>query len=190
MQNPIKYLSLFFLLFFYSCLPSACSKKTRDRSWAVKMPNSPMHNFYKVNDSIYRSEQPTEKGFVFLQSQGIKTILNLREDRSDTGIQQKRIFTNFEVPMITADFTEKEIIAALQILKKAPKPILVHCKHGADRTGVVLAMYRIVFENWPKQKAIDELRNGNYGFHRRYRNIIEFIQRSDPDKIKQQVLVQ
>ena len=43
-------------------------------------------------------------------------------------------------------------------------PVLVHCKHGADRTGCIVALYRIVFQSWSKEAAIDEMHNGGYGF--------------------------
>ena len=63
----------------------------------------------------------------------------------------------------------------MRILKNAPKPIVVHCHQGSDRTGAVIAMYRIVFQKWAKEKALDEMENGGFGFHKRYSNIVHYI---------------
>jgi protein tyrosine/serine phosphatase len=90
--------------------------------------------------------------------------------------------------MSANSFTDKEIIDALRTLKNSPKPMLVHCLHGSDRTGVVIAMYRILFENWTKEQALDELQHGGYGFHEKYTNIIRYVQKADTEKLKTIVL--
>lgn len=43
--------------------------------------------------------------------------------------------------------------------------MVVHCWHGSDRTGAVIAAYRIVQQGWSQHDAIDEMINGGYGFH-------------------------
>ena len=49
--------------------------------------------------------------------------------------------------------------------------ILIHCYHGSDRTGASIAMYRIIFENWSTEDALNEMKYGGYGFHPIWRNI-------------------
>ena len=66
-------------------------------------------------------------------------------------------------------------------------PYLIHCQHGADRTGTMVAMYRMVIQGWPKDKAIDELVNGGYGFHPVWQNILAYLQEVDVEKIKAEV---
>ena len=82
---------------------------------------------------------------------------------------------------------DEKVIEALRIIKQANGPILIHCWHGSDRTGLVSAMYRIVFQGWSKEDAIDELMNGGYGYHSLYKNIPEFIRQADIEKVKQSV---
>ena len=159
----------------------------RPGNWAVKFSSTFVHNFYKLNDSIYRSSQPCKKAFVELSQLGFKSVLNLRKDHSDqidnTPLQL------YEVRMNASHFTDAEIVSTLKILLKSPKPIVVHCMYGADRTGVVLAMYRIIFENWTKQMAIDELMNGGYHFHKRFTNIPGYITEVNIERIKKLVFV-
>ena len=84
---------------------------------------------------------------------------------------------------------DEDIIQALKIIKNSPKPILVHCWHGSDRTGVVIAMYRLVFENYSKDEAIRELRERKYGYHEAvYGNIVKYIENVDIEKMKEEIL--
>jgi tyrosine-protein phosphatase SIW14 len=82
---------------------------------------------------------------------------------------------------------DDQIIKALKDLMDAPKPILVHCARGSDRTGVVIAMYRIIFQNWTKEEAIKEMRDGGYGFHTGYTNIVSYIEKVDIEKMKKKL---
>ncbi|WP_417935520.1 tyrosine-protein phosphatase [Gilliamella apis] len=53
--------------------------------------------------------------------------------------------------------SDKKIIQILKTIKNSPKLRLIHCWHGSDRTGVVVAIYRLIFQNWNKRQVIDEL---------------------------------
>jgi protein tyrosine/serine phosphatase len=77
----------------------------------------------------------------------------------------------------------------LRAIAQAEKPILIHCWHGSDRTGVVAAMYRMVFQNWPREQAIDEFVNGGFGYHASfYPNIERYLKRVDIEAIRRQVV--
>ena len=84
--------------------------------------------------------------------------------------------------------SEDQLINALRIIKNRKGPIVFHCHHGSDRTGAVCAMYRIVFQGVSKQKAIQEMTEGGFGFHRIYKNIIRTIEKADIERIKREVL--
>jgi protein tyrosine/serine phosphatase len=86
--------------------------------------------------------------------------------------------------MEAGEITDDKVIEALRIIKETDGPILIHCWHGSDRTGLVSAMYRIVFQGWTKEDAIDELTHGRYGHHTIYGNIPEYIEKADIVKIK------
>jgi tyrosine-protein phosphatase SIW14 len=161
--------------------------QTRNTNWATKVEAKHLDNFYKLNDSVYRCEQPDKKAFKALEQFGIKSDLNLRDDQSDKERLKKRDIERYRVKMNSKEVIEAEVVEALQDILHAPKPIVVHCKHGADRTGVVIAFYRIVFCNWTKQQAIDELKNGGYHFKTKYVNIIKLIEKANIKAIKKAV---
>ena len=147
-----------------------------------------MKNLHKVNDFVFRCEQPDEKAIDELMALGIKSVLDLRKKNSDSSLLAGKALQFYKVGMEAKQVTDEEIVEALIILRDAPKPIVVHCRHGADRTGLVMAMYRMVFQNWTKEKALGELVNGGYGFHKELANIPEYINAVNIEKIKKMLI--
>jgi len=166
----------------------ARQKDNRNPNWAqpVNLPES--ENFYQVTPWLFRSAQPTAAAFVAYEKFGIKTVINLRDKHSDRKHLRGGSSLNLiEIKVKTWDVDDEEVITVLRHLKTAPRPILIHCQHGADRTGTMIAMYRIVFENWSKREALDEMMNGGFGFHRIWKNLPEYINDVDVQKIKKAV---
>jgi protein tyrosine/serine phosphatase len=180
---------LFSLICFVATLTEPIFSQTQNRpsSWGVKIPSKNLDNLYRVSDDLYRSEQPSNEAFVELKGMGIKSVLNLRTTEKDDELIGNLNLKTYLVPMDAGNFTDKEIIEALKVISNAPKPILVHCRHGADRTGVVVAMYRIIFQGWTKDDALNELLNGGYGFHTTYKNIPEYIKNVNVESIKSEL---
>jgi protein tyrosine/serine phosphatase len=81
---------------------------------------------------------------------------------------------------------DTQVIAALKAIKAAEKdgPVLLHCLHGADRTGLVSAMYRILYQGWTKDQALQELTEGGYGYHALWKNIPTYLRAVDVEKIR------
>jgi len=177
------------ILVFLFCKASVYCQTIQNRpsNWAIKIKNSGLSNLYELNDSIYRCEQPDSLGFTIIDSIGIKSVLNLRANHTDNYLTHKLPLNLYNVEMLAMSFGDNEIIQALRILKNSPKPIVVHCYYGSDRAGVVIAMYRIVFQNWTKENALNELRNGGYGFHEIYFNIPRYIREADIERIKREI---
>lgn len=163
------------------------SKSSRPQNWAQKVSGSPFDNLYKVNNDVYRSEQPDSDGYNYLQQKNVASILNLRSGHTDNISGTNYTGTLYSVPMVASSVSDVEIIKALRFIRTAPKPIDVHCQHGSDRTGVTMAMYRIVFQNWSKQDATKEMTDGGYHFHSQYTNLINYIRDVDVNYIKTQV---
>ena len=141
--------------------------------------------FYRLNDSVYRSEQPGRKGFQELKSYGIKTVLNLRRLKEDHKKAKHTTLHLEQLRLKSSEIDEQDIITALRILKEAEKPVLIHCWHGSDRTGVISAAYRIVIEHWPKEKAIAEFRQREFGYHENwYPNLVTLLNGLDVAEIR------
>ncbi len=116
-------------------------------------------NFHKVNDMVYRGAQPKSGGLELLKQLGIKTVVSLRDDdarakQEEAGARMAGL-QYFNLPFERwGRPQDKEMEQVLSIINNpANQPVFVHCKHGADRTGVVIAVYRITHDGWTSQQA-------------------------------------
>ncbi len=142
-------------------------------------------NLHRISDNLFRSAQPTSTGMKKLKGIGIETVVNLRSFNSDreeiglTGLAYEHIYMKAWHP------EEKEIIRFLQIVTNPKRtPVLVHCQHGADRTGTMSAIYRIAVQGWTKKEAIREMTGGGFGFHSVWEGLPPWINDLDINAIK------
>lgn len=161
------------------------SQTYRPTHWAQPMEMKGVPNLHKVSDTLYRSAQPSAEGMRNLKAMGIETIVNLRSFHSDrheigdTGLAYEHIYMKAWHP------EEEEAVRFLQIVTNPRRvPVLVHCQHGADRTGAMFALYRVAVQGWGKEKAIEEMMQGGYGFHGVWDNLIQWINALDIEGIK------
>ena len=157
----------------------------RPERWAKPMEMKGVSNLHKVSETLYRSSQPSADGMRNLKAMGIETIVNLRSFHSDrdeigdTGLAYEHIYMKAWYP------EEKEAIKFLQIVTNPRRsPVLVHCRHGADRTGTMCALYRVAVQGWSKEEALKEMTEGGFGFHGIWGNLIEWINALDIERIK------
>jgi protein tyrosine/serine phosphatase len=149
-------------------------------------------NFHQVNKLIYRSGQPETDEFVSVSKEyGIRSVLNLRQWHSDSwkiaaaNRQLSAGLRLYEIPLNTSRITERDLYKILTVIRDGPKPVLIHCWHGSDRTGCAVAASRIVVENWSVEDAVNELMKEEYGHHKTiYTNIPELLRKADWQKIK------
>lgn len=156
--------------------------------WANPVATTNLSNFYKIDDKLYRSEQPLQSALQELQSMGIPNVLNLRffHDNNDEAVGTN--LNLFHVRMDPYNVDDATVIRALQTIRHINGPVVVHCWRGADRTGLIVAMYRLLYQNWTKEEAIDELINGGYGFHAgSFPNIVDYIEEVDVEAIRAKV---
>lgn len=121
-------------------------------------------NFYQVNKEVYRGAQPSKEGFQNLAKLGVKTIIDLREADSNATAEKKMVeaagmhFINVPMRGMTTP-SDADVQKVLSIFNDSTQgPVFVHCRRGADRTGTVVACYRISHDGWDNTKALKEAR--------------------------------
>jgi protein tyrosine/serine phosphatase len=171
---------------FIACIPVAAAD--RPLQWAQPLFVQGVNNFHKIDDNLYRSEQPTKEGMRNLEKIGIRTVINLRAFHSDEDELTGTKLLNQELSVKTWHIEDEDVVGVLQLIRKKENgPFLIHCQHGADRTGLMSAMYRIVEQGWSKEAAIKEMVEGGYDFHAIWTNIIDYIEKVDIEKIKKEI---
>jgi len=129
----------------------------------VTAPGVP--NFHKVNDGLYRGGQPSEKGFESLAKLGIKTVVDLRipdgQSRWEKKIVEDLGMHYVHIPLHGGAMpTQQDIDHTFNILlDSARMPVFVHCREGKDRTGMIVACYRISHDGWTNARALAEAKS-------------------------------
>jgi protein tyrosine phosphatase (PTP) superfamily phosphohydrolase (DUF442 family) len=166
-------------------------QRNRPPHWAQPLQMKGVPNLHKVSDSLYRSAQPSAEGMRNLKAIGVETIVNLRSFHSDrdeigdTGLAHEHIYMKAWHP------EENEAVRFLQIVANPRRhPVLVHCQHGADRTGAMVALYRVAVQGWSKEEAVKEMFQGEFGFHGIWDNLLQWINALDVERIKKRAGIQ
>lgn len=138
----------------------ATTPAAEETSAAKELPN-----FHQVNEHLYRGAQPGVEGFERLARLGIRTVINLRDDDERATVEEAAAermglryynipFGGFGRP---SEAKVEEVLSLIEA--KENWPVFVHCKRGADRTGVVIAAYRIAHDGWNAETATHEAKH-------------------------------
>ena len=119
-----------------------------------------------ADGKVYRSGQLSEKQLSkYIEKYRVQSILNLRgrNEKADWWVNEVNLANRLGVSHYDVALSSKrqpspeQFREILYILQTAPKPLLIHCEAGADRSGLVSAVYLLEFEGYPYQKARRQL---------------------------------
>ena len=154
-----------FLSIVVSLAVASASAESRDG----RLPN-----FQKVNDHVYRGAQPTDDGFRELAQLGIKTVIDLRQIGEHSQADEQKLVTSLgmryiSIPMAGMSTPKDDQVTAVlaRLSDTTSGPVFVHCKRGADRTGMVVAVYRVSQDGWENKKALNEAKSYGMSFFER-----------------------
>ncbi len=162
----------------------------RSELWAVPIALDGVPNLHQITPTLYRSEQPTALGFRNLEKLGIRTVINLRAFNSDDDEVRGTSLRTERVRILTWNIDDDHVVAVMRMLRNPENgPYLIHCQHGADRTGLMSAMYRILEQGWSVNDALAELTSGGYGYHAVWKNILRYVRSADVEGLRAAIAV-
>jgi len=157
----------------------------RPAGWAEPIVLDGVPNLHRLTPTLYRSEQPTALGMQNLEKLGIRTVINLRAFNDDLDELRGTALRAVHVPVHTWHLETEDIVAVMRELRQPENgPFLIHCQHGADRTGLMSAMYRMLEQDWSAEDALLELVDGGYGYHSMWRNIKRYVRSADVSALR------
>ena len=136
---------------------------------AEKLKLAGVPNAGKVSEMLLRGAQPSAQGLAELKKLGVTTIVDLRGNSGPLAWERAQAeslgmrFVNIPVLGWSAPGDAK-VAQFLKVVQQDPtQKIFVHCYYGEDRTGVMVATYRIAQQNWTPEQAAAEM--NSFGFH-------------------------
>ena len=173
-----------------ACMTSpALPLNERPDSWGELIQRD--SNFYQIDHSLYRSEQPSAELSQLIQTYQIDVIINLRARHKDPKIVQDPSIEYVHLPIHTWQINREDLLQVMRTIQQAKQKqqkVLIHCYHGSDRTGASVAMYRIIFQGWSIEAAKQEMKHGGYGYHSIWKNIDQLLNVENVRWIQEQLL--
>lgn len=135
-------------------------------AYASEIQVAGIPNFHEVTAHLYRGGQPTGEGWNRLSKMGVKVVIDLRrQGEHSVGDERRAVeaagmrYVNVPMKGIVAPENEQisKVLKLFDVSETAP--VFVHCRRGADRTGTVIACYRIAHDGWRSERALKEAKS-------------------------------
>jgi protein tyrosine/serine phosphatase len=134
-----------------------------------------LSNAGKVAPGVYRGAQPGKDGYATLKTMGVKTVIDMRTSESEKVQVEAAGMRAIAIPIEMSREGLKEKLDRVVALMADPanQPVYIHCRHGQDRTGIVVAVYRMKLQGWALADAEAEMQA--FGFNDIWVNFKKFI---------------
>jgi protein tyrosine/serine phosphatase len=127
-----------------------------------------LSNAARVSGTLYRGAQPAPSAFPELKKLGIAVVVDFSDNREDIQREKTRVETQgmtfISIPWSALNNPSRENVVAFfaALHDNSGKKIFVHCERGADRTGTMIALYRIAYDHWTPDQAVGEMNAFHY----------------------------
>lgn len=156
---------------------------SRPAQWA--QPVATQYNLYQMSPTLYRSALPDSAAQPLLEKLHIATVINFLPEADSSWLKTPGV-TQVQLPYRTNHVDDADVLAALRAIQtaQAKGPVLMHCKHGSDRTGLMSAMYRVVIEDWSKEDALKEMTQGGFGESSHHKDGVSYMMKADIPQLR------
>lgn len=167
--------------------PAALAADVSSRDYARPRNDVPgVRNFAKVSDGLFRGAQPTRRGFRELEKMGIRTVVSVRRRSSDDDLLKGTSLRYFHVSCEASRPEHGDVLQFLKIVTDpANQPVFVHCRRGADRTGYLIACYRMLQQGWSAADARAEM--SHFRYNPLWWKLARYVRGFDPEGMREWV---
>ena len=173
------------LVALFTLVPVQAEEPTSIRSPEWAQPVGTQYNLHQMTPTLYRSALPDSSAVPLLEQLKIGTVINFLPE-SDANWLKAPGIRQVQLSYRTNHVDDSDVLAALKAIKEAEAngPVLMHCKHGSDRTGLMAAMYRVVVQGWSKEDALNEMTLGGFGTSNGFKDGVRYMMKADIDKLR------
>jgi len=156
----------------------------KNETWARPVDSS--FKLFEMSPTLYRSALPKPENLAVLKTLQVRTVVNFIKDDDRQWLGDSDIHL-VNIPLHADRVDDADVLHVLNVLQLAETrgPVLMHCKHGSDRTGLMAAMFRTVVQGWSKQEALSEMLNGGYGTADDMEDARAYVERADIGKLRE-----
>lgn len=176
------YLSVVALL---HVMPAEAGAATPERPTEWAQPVEVQYNLFQMSATLYRSALPDDGAVPLLKKLKVATVINFLPEADSNWLSEPSIH-QVQLPYRTNHVDDADVLKTLRAIQSAEAngPVLMHCKHGSDRTGLMAAMYRVVVQGWSKEDALSEMTQGGFGESGHFRDSVRYVMQADVDKLR------
>ncbi|MHC8369552.1 phosphatase domain-containing protein [Pseudomonas sp. MDT1-85] len=155
----------------------------RPAEWAQSV--EVQYNLFQMSPTLFRSALPDREAVPLLEKLKVGTIITFLPESDSTWLATPGI-EQIQLPYRTNHVDDSDVLKALRTIQtaEAKGPVLMHCKHGSDRTGLMAAMYRVVVQGWSKEDALNEMTQGGFGDSTHFKEGVRYMMQADVDKLR------
>ena len=146
----------------------AMAQTTQPGAVAQRVSVKGVDNFAQVNNFLFRGAQPDDSSYASLKQMGINVVVDFRDEQDQIAHEKKMVeaagMQFLSLPWSgRSEPTHDEVIAFLNLMHNPQgKKVFVHCRQGRDRTGTMVALYRLTFDHWTVANALTEMKDFHY----------------------------
>ena len=154
-----------------------------DNVWAAAVDKA--FNLHQMTPTLYRSALPNSEKLPLLLELQVQTVVNFTKEDDAAWLGNSSV-KQVSIPLHAKKVVDADVLHVLRTLQgaEANGPVLMHCKHGRNRTGLMAAMYRTVVQGWSKEDAINEMQQGGYGSLEEVAAATRYVKNADVTKLR------
>jgi protein tyrosine phosphatase (PTP) superfamily phosphohydrolase (DUF442 family) len=146
---------------------TATVTEVKAKTTETKATKPAISNFAQVSPILFRGGQPSAKAMQQLKDSGVKTIINLRAEGGSTKKEEalaKKLGLNYvHIPLLFGAPPIPTVVKFLQVVNNPEnQPCFVHCRQGADRTGMMVGVYNILVRKMAYDKVYTDMRSHHF----------------------------